>query len=141
MSPRGRLVLVSSISGLPAFGAYFATALVMVGVFGAFYALVTQHREYRLLREGCAAAVPAFLGALVGYAIPLSAAMRWSASLGDFVIWAMIAAAVQVLAYGATRLLVPDISKRITANDISAGALLGGIALVFGLINAASMTP
>lgn len=134
-------MLLSSLSGLPAFAAYFATAFIMIGAFGTLYALVTPHREYRLLREGSTAAVPAFLGALVGYVIPLSAAMRWSASLGDFVVWALIAAAVQVLAYGATRLLVPDVSKRITANDISAGALLGGVSLVFGLINAASMTP
>jgi len=67
--------------------------------------------------------------------------MRWSGSLVDFLIWAAIAAAVQILAYGATRLIVPDISKRITANDVSAGTLLGGISLAFGLLNAASMTP
>lgn len=134
-------MLASSLSGLSAFVVYLATALVMVAVFGTLYTLVTPHREYQLLRSGCTAAVPAFLGAIIGYVIPLSAAMRWSTNLGDFVLWAAVAGIVQVLAYGAARLLVPDISKRITANDVSAGVLLGGIALAFGLINAASMTP
>ena len=134
-------MLASSLTGLSAFAAYLATALVMVSLFGLLYAQITPHREYRLLREGCTAAVPAFLGAIIGYVIPLSAAMRSSASLVDFAVWAVIAALVRTLAYGVTRLLVPDISKRITGNDVSAGALLGGIALAFGLINAASMTP
>lgn len=134
-------MIAFSLTGLPAFAAYLATALAMVGAFGAVYAFVTPHKEYRLLRSGCAAAVPAFLGAIIGYVIPLSAAMRWSVSLTDFAIWAAIAAVVQFLAYGATWLLSPDVSKRITANDISAGALLGGISLAFGLLNAASMTP
>lgn len=134
-------MLASSLTGFAAFAAYLATALAMVGAFGAVYAFMTPHREFRLLRQGCAAAVPAFLGALIGYVVPLAAAMRWSASLADFVIWAAIAAVVQALAYAATRLLVPDISARITNNDVAAGALLGGIALAFGLINAASMTP
>ncbi|RDI60890.1 DUF350 domain-containing protein [Microvirga subterranea] len=134
-------MLASSLTGFAAFAAYLATAIVMVGVFGTAYAFMTPHREFRLLRQGCAAAVPAFLGALIGYVVPLTAAMRWSANLMDFVIWAVIAAVVQALAYVATRLIVPDVSTRITNNDVSAGALLGGIALAFGLINAASMTP
>lgn len=134
-------MLALSFSGFPAFAAYLATALAMVGAFSTLYSRITPHKEYTLLRNGCAAAVPAFLGAIIGYVIPLSAAMRWSASIEDFAIWAAIAAAVQILAYGVTRLLVPDVSKRITANDVSAGALLGGIALAFGLLNAASMTP
>lgn len=134
-------MLASLLTGFPAFLVYLATALVMVGAFSILYTFITPHREYRLLREGCAAAVPAFLGAMIGYIVPLSAAMRWSTSLLDFVLWAGIAAAIQVLAYGAARLLVPDISKRISANDMSAGMLLGGIALAFGLLNAASMTP
>ncbi|MBA1157879.1 DUF350 domain-containing protein [Microvirga mediterraneensis] len=134
-------MLASSLTGLSAFAIYLVTALAMVGAFGTVYTLITPHREFHLLRSGCTAAVPAFLGAIIGYVIPLSAAMRWSASLADFVIWASIAACVQILAYGATRLLVPDVSKRISANDVAAGILLGGIALAFGMLNAASMTP
>ncbi|MCB8822607.1 DUF350 domain-containing protein [Microvirga rosea] len=131
----------SSLAGLTAIAAYLATALAMVGAFGAVYTLITPHREFSLIRAGCTAAVPAFLGAIFGYVIPLTAAMRSSANLWDFIIWASIAAVVQILAYGVTRFLIPDISKRITANDLGAGVLLGGLALAFGLINAASMTP
>jgi len=40
-------MLASSLSGLSAFAVYLAAALVMVGIFGTLYALVTPHREYR----------------------------------------------------------------------------------------------
>jgi putative membrane protein len=129
------------LQGFPVFAVYFGSALVMLGAFGAIYSLITPHHEFRLIRKGCTAAIPAFLGALIGYVLPLTAAMRASVNLADFLIWAGIAALVQLLAYLVARLVMPDVSKRITENDISAGSLLGGVALAFGLINSAAMTP
>jgi putative membrane protein len=129
------------LGGFPAFAAYFGVALLMLGAFGAVYSQLTPHHELRLIRRGCTAAIPAFLGALIGYVLPLTAAMRASVNLTDFLIWSAIAAVVQMLAYLVARLVMPDVSKRITENDVSAGSLLGGIALAFGLINAAAMTP
>lgn len=133
--------MTSSLIGLLAFATYFSTAIAMVVAFGTVYVLMTPHREFRLLRAGCAAAVPAFLGAITGYVVPLTAAMRSSGTLAEFVLWAGLAAAVQILAYAVVRLILPDISTRIANNDVAAGAFLGGLALTFGLLNAASMTP
>jgi putative membrane protein len=129
------------LGGLPAFVAYFCTAVAMLGAFGAIYSQITPHHEFRLIRKGCSAAIPAFLGALIGYVLPLTAAMRSSVNLTDFLIWAVVAAVVQMMAYLMARLIMPDVSRRITDNDLSAGSLLGGMALAFGLINSAAMTP
>jgi putative membrane protein len=129
------------LGGLPAFLAYFCTAVVMLSAFGAIYSQITPHHEFRLIRKGCSAAIPAFLGALIGYVLPLTAAMRSSVNLTDFLIWAVVAAIVQMMAYLMARLIMPDVSRRITDNDLSAGSLLGGMALAFGLINSAAMTP
>jgi len=129
------------LQGFPAFAAYFGVAILMLGAFGAIYSQITPHHEFRLIRGGCTAAIPAFLGALIGYVLPLTAAMRASVNLTDFLIWSAIAALVQMLAYLVARLVMPDVSKRITDNDLSAGSFLGGIALAFGLVNAAAMTP
>jgi putative membrane protein len=134
-------VLKDYLTGLPAFGIYFATAIAMVAAFGGIYTLITRHHEFTLLRRGCSAAVPAFLGALVGYVLPLTTAMQHSANWFDFVIWAVVGAVVQILAYLVACLVMPGLSKRISDDDIPSGILLGGIALVFGMINSASMTP
>jgi putative membrane protein len=129
------------LSGLPAFLIYFATALVLVGAFAAGYVQVTAHREFTLIRQGNPAAVPAFIGALVGFVLPLTTAMESSVNWIDFVIWAVIAALVQIGAYFLARFLMPDVTQRVIAGDIVGGAWLGGIAVVFGMLNAASMTP
>jgi putative membrane protein len=134
-------MLQGYLSGLPAFLAYFATAGALVLGFGLVYVQVTAHREFALIRQGNLAAVPAFLGALVGFVLPLTTAMRFSVSWVDFVIWGVIAALVQIAAYFLARALMPDVSRRIVDGEIAGGAWLGGIALVFGMVNAASMTP
>ncbi len=134
-------MLAGYLAGLPAFIAYFAAGLVLLALFAAAYVQITAHREFSLIREGNPAAVPAFLGALVGFAMPLTAAMRFSVNVLDFVIWALIAAAVQIAAYFVGRLLMPSVSERIVKGELAAGVWLGGIALVFGMLNAASMTP
>ena len=134
-------MLQGYLSGLPAFLAYFATAGALVLAFAALYIQITAHREFALIREGNLAAMPAFIGALVGFVLPLTTAMQHSANWFDFVIWAVIAAVVQIAAYFLARALMPDVSRRIVDGEIAGGAWLGGVALVFGMINAASMTP
>src|SRR4051812_45863214 len=121
-------------SGLPAFFAYFVTSLVLVSAFAAVYVQITPHREFALIRQGNPAAVIAFVGALVGFVLPLTTAMENSANWVDFVIWTLIAAIVQIAAYFLARLLMPDVSNRIVAQEIAGGAWLGGIAVVCGML-------
>ena len=62
------------VSGLPAFLAYFGTGVALIIVFALLYSLVTPHRELTLVREGNTAAATAYLGALVGFSLPLTSA-------------------------------------------------------------------
>jgi len=133
-------MLSGYLGGLPAFLTYFAVALAFLVAFGAVYSRITPHHEFTLIRQGNAAAVPAFLGALLGFALPLASAIAHSVNLVDFVLWALIAMVVQVLAFFVARLAMPDVSHQIMDGRVAAGAWLGGIALVFGVVNAACMT-
>jgi putative membrane protein len=134
-------MLAGYLAGLPAFVIYFSAGLAIMAVFAVLYVQITAHSEFALIREGNVAAVPAFLGAMVGFAMPLTAAMRFSVNVLDFVIWAVIAAAVQIAAYFLGRAMMPSVSERIVKGEIAAGVWLGGIALVFGMLNSTSMTP
>ena len=133
-------MLAGYLAGLPAFVIYFSAGLVIMALFAVLYVQVTAHQEFALIRDGNVAAVPAFLGAMVGFAMPLTAAMRFSVNVLDFVIWALIAAAVQIAAYFVGRAMMPSVSDRIVKGEIAAGVWLGGIALVFGMLNSTSMT-
>lgn len=134
-------MLHAYLGGVPAFLLYFAGGVGFLALFGVIYSRVTEHDELVLLRGGTnQAAAPAFLGALVGFALPLSKSIAQSGNFLDFAIWATLALVVQVLAYYVARALMPDLTKRIENNDMWAGVWVGGAAVVFGMINSASMT-
>ena len=128
------------VSGLPDFLAYFVTGMVLLVVFATVYTLVTPQKELTLVRAGNAAATTAYLGALVGFSLPLASAAANSVSLVDFAIWAAIGAVIQLLAFAVAAVLHKDLATHITAGRMSAGLWAGGIALVVGLLNAACMT-
>ena len=128
------------VAGLPAFLAYFGCGIVLLVVFAAVYSLVTPQRELTLVRAGNGAAATAYLGALLGFSLPLASAAANSVSIVDFIIWAAIGAVIQLLAFGLAALLQKNLPARITAGEMAAGLWAGGIALIVGLLNAACMT-
>lgn len=132
--------VAASIAGLPAFLAYFAVALVLTAIYTLVYGVVTVHNEFKLIRENNAAAAVAFAGSLIGFVIPLASAITNSVSLGDCVIWGLVALVVQVVVYFVLRLPVSNLSGRIAEGEMAAGAWLGAGSLAAGVLNAACMT-
>ena len=128
------------LAGIPAFATYFAGALAYMVAFGVIYSLCTRHNEVKLLREGNLAAATAYLGALGGFALPLSKSVAQSGNLIDFAIWATIALVVQLLAYAFAYALARDVTRKINEGQIATGLWLGGTALIFGMLNSACMT-
>lgn len=128
------------VAGLPAFLAYFGCGVVLLVVFALVYSAVTPQREFRLIREGNTAAATAYLGALVGFSLPLASAAANSVSIVDFVIWAVIGAVLQLIAFAVAAMVQKGLSTRIDAGEMAAGVWAGGVALVTGMLNAACMT-
>ena len=128
------------VVGLPWFLAYFVSGLVILALFTTIYVYATPHRELTLIRGGNAAAVTGFLGALLGFSLPLASAATSSVSLIDFVVWALIGMIVQVGAFFLAKGTMDDLPGRIERGEMAAGAWAGGIALAVGLLNAACMT-
>ena len=128
------------VTGLPAFLSYFGTGVALIIIFSLIYKLVTPHKELALMRDGNAAAATAYLGALLGFSLPLAAAAANSVSLVDFVIWAAIGGVIQLAAFGLASLAQKELSARIAAGEIGAGLWAGGVAVITGLLNAACMT-
>lgn len=131
---------LSSLAGVPPFLAYFATALVLVGLFVRIYTWITPQDELALIRANNAAAATAFGGALIGFALPLSSAITHSLSLLDCVLWGAIALVVQVLTFSVLRLIVKQLPERITQGEIATGILSATAAISVGIINSACMT-
>ena len=128
------------VAGLPAFLAYFGSGLAMLVIFAAVYTLVTPQKELSLIRAGNATAAVAYLGALIGFSLPLASAAANSVSLIDFVLWAAIGGIIQLIAFGIATVTQSGLARRITAGEMGAGLWAGGLALIVGLLNAACMT-
>ena len=133
-------IVAQSLSGLPAFLAYFVLALLLLGVFVVVYSRVTPYNEFALIREGNAAAALSLAGALLGFALPLASAIAHSVGVVDMLIWGAIALIVQVVVYFVVGRLVPHFADAIAAGRASAAALLAAFAVGVGLLNAACMT-
>ncbi len=129
-----------SISGLPAFLAYFGASIAMLVAFIVVYIRLTPHHEFALIKANNSAAAIAFGGACLGFILPLASAMANSMNLLDFLVWGAVAFMVQVGAHFGNRVVIRDLPARISAGEIAAGTFSGTVSLGVGLLNAASMT-
>ena len=132
--------IAASTAGLPEFLAYLAVSAVLVFVYIVVYSAITPHNEFGLIRENNMAAAVAFSGSLLGFVVPLSAAVTNSSSLGDCAIWGLVAVVVQIAAYLLLRLPVSNLSGRIAEGQTAAGVWLGAGSLAAGMVNAACMS-
>ena len=119
---------------------YFGIAIVATVVFVAIYVTVTPHREFTLIRQGNTAAAVSLGGALLGYTIPLAKAVSQSEGVHDMLLWSGVALVAQLVAYGATRLILPTLSSDVHDGKVASGVFLAAMSISIGLLNAAAMT-
>jgi len=129
-----------SFAGFDDFLVYLALALVLLAVFIWIYVRVTPYRELALIRAGNMAAAFSLSGSLLGFVIPLSAAVQHSVSLVDMAIWGVIAMLVQIAAFIVAKMMIPSLAQDIEANKGSVGFFLGCLSLGVGVLNAACMS-
>ena len=132
--------MFASISGLPAFLGYFVGALILIGVYSYAYQWTTTHNELDLIRANVPAAGVSLGLSLIGFALPLSSAMRYSSNIWDMMIWGVIAMIVQIMVYYLVRLIMPDLSARIERNEFGAALYVGAASIAAGILNATAMS-
>ncbi|MCB1628036.1 MAG: DUF350 domain-containing protein [Xanthomonadales bacterium] len=116
------------IEQILSFFSYFAAACVLLALFVLLYVHITPYREFALIRSGNLSACLALLGAVAGFSLP------------DMLLWALLAMAAQALVYLLIDRILPDIPRGIGEGVPAHGALLGGLSVCVGLINAACIT-
>jgi putative membrane protein len=130
-----------SFQSLLSFVVYIIVAGGLFSLFQMAYTRLTPHKEFAQIREGNVAAAVALGGALIGFALPASNVITYSISVLDVVIWAVIAAVVQLLAFTATSIVLKDLSARITRGELAAAIYAASVSISVGFLNSACMTP
>lgn len=123
------------------FVVYMGGAAALFALYALIYTRLTPYNELRLIREGNTPAAVALAGALLGFAIPVASAVSHSIPLLDFLLWAVIAAVVQLLAFVVVNRCVKGMAERIARQEMASAILLAAVSISIGLLNAACMTP
>lgn len=124
------------ISGLPAFASFFATGIVLLGVFFALYVLITPYNELQLIRAGNEAAAVSLGGAVIGFALPLAVSVAVSHNLYAMIGWGVVAGVVQLLVFAVARIALPRINESIPQGRMASGIFLALLSIAVGILNA-----
>lgn len=120
---------------------HFGVGLCLTIVFVAAYAAVTPQKEFKLIREGNAAAALGVGGATLGFVIPLSLVLSITANLVEASAWGAVSLLVQLLGLLLTRVIVPSLAQDISDGKISAAVVQAVAGVCLGLLQAASWVP
>jgi putative membrane protein len=129
-----------SFAGFDDFLVYLAVSLLLLYAFVWLYIRVTPWREMALIKAGNMAAAFSLSGAILGFIVPLAAAITHSVNLVDMVIWGIVALVVQIVAFVVVKMLVPTVGQDIEAGNGAQGFFFGVTALAVGLLSAACMS-
>ncbi len=129
-----------SLAGVMPFFLYFVPAIAIVMVFMYVFTKMTSYDEVALVKENNAAASIVYVGSMLGFALPIASAAANAVSLLDFAVWVVIAAVVQLVTYQVFKRFYPKIDERVEKGEIAASLKLAGVAVMVGMLNAASMT-
>jgi putative membrane protein len=131
---------MTSLANLPNFLMYLGASVVLLAAFLGAYTLITPLPEWALIRQGNTAVALSLAGATLGFALPLASAIVHSANLADMAVWAAVALVLQLLCFGAMRLLRRDVTAALAQGDMAEAIVLASGSVVFGLLNAACLS-
>jgi putative membrane protein len=126
--------------GLPVLAEQFALTLALLGVGIACYTMLTPFHEWRLVRQGNAAAGIVLAGTLVALALPLAATLAASVVTLDILLWGLVALVIQLATFVAATVLIRGLRAMIEADNVAAALVLIGIQIAVALLNAGAMS-
>lgn len=126
---------------LEAFGwfvVYALSNLALLVIFGRLYLWITPYNELEEVKKGNTAPAIALSGALIGYTFPLLAVTYAGVNYIDFLIWAAVAAGVQLILFKVIYWLLPF---QIEQENKAEALIYASMAICVGMINALSLIP
>lgn len=119
---------------------YLGTGLVLMMLFAAAYIKLTPFDEIKLIRKGNIAPTLSFGGALIGFSLTLASSAIHTNQLILFALWGLLAGLVQIFAFYCVAAFVKGVLHAMDNNNVAVGALLGGISIAVGILNAGCLS-
>lgn len=118
---------------------YLIVAILMVCIFAFAYEKITPPREIQLIKNGNLACALSYGGAIIGFCAALVSAMTHSIGLLNFVLWGILAAAVQIGLFFAVIRVIREAVLELENNNVAVGTFLCCLSIGIGLLNAACL--
>jgi putative membrane protein len=129
------------IDGATKFIIAFGLACLLIIIFKWLLQLSTPYNEQELIAQGNKAAAIALCGSILGFALPVASALTQTSSITEFILWAVLAGVIQILAsLIVRRIVIADLVERIKNGNVASALYLAATSIAIGLLNAASMT-
>jgi putative membrane protein len=124
------------INAVGSFIQYLGTSIVLLWLFVCIYARATPYKEFALIAHDNVAVAVAFAGAVLGFTIPMLAAIYYTRSLMEMIVWAAITCLVQL----GVLLALRSQAKRIEEGHVSSAIMVATFSVSIGLLNAVSIS-
>jgi putative membrane protein len=124
------------INAIGSFIEYLGTSILLLAVFVYIYARATPYKEFALIAHDNVAVAVTFAGAVLGFTIPMLAAIFYTHSLIEMIVWAAITCVVQL----GVLLALRSQAKRIEEGHVSSAIMAATFSVAIGLLNAVSIS-
>jgi putative membrane protein len=124
------------INAIVSFIEYLGTSVVLLVFFVYIYARATPYKEFALIAHDNIAVAITFIGAVLGFTIPMLAAIYYTHSLVEMAVWAAITCVVQL----GVLLALRSQAKRIEEGHVSSAIMVATFSVAIGLLNAVSIS-
>lgn len=123
---------------------YLGSGLIILFIGFLVFTFTTKMSEQKLIMEdGNVAVALKLAGKLVGLAIVVMSAAKYSVNFGDFIIWSLIGVIAQMVTYWiAEFVLFPKVSfaKKVEEGNIAVASLLFTLSVTVGLLISGSIS-
>jgi putative membrane protein len=124
------------LNAIAAFAEYLGTSVVLLSIFVYIYALATPYKDFSLIAHDNVAVAVTFAGAVLGFTLPMVAAIYYTRSLLEMIGWAAITCVVQL----AVVVVLRGQAKRIEEGHVSSAIMVAALSVSIGLLNAVSIS-
>jgi putative membrane protein len=124
------------INAIGSFIEYLGTSVVLLALFVYLYARATPYKEFALIAHDNVAVAVTFAGAVLGFTVPMVAAIYYTHSLIEMMVWAAITGVVQLVVL----LTLRSQAKRIEEGHVSSAIMVATFSVTIGLLNAVSIS-
>ena len=124
------------LNAILSFLEYLGVAIALLLVFTVIYARATPYREFALIEHDNSAVALVLAGAVLGFTIPLAAAIYYTRSLVEMIVWGAITGVVQLLVL----LLLRKQARRVEEGHMASAIMVASFSVAIGLLNAVSIS-